>query len=423
MKKFLIALLMLFSLFLTGCDFIIKETAELDASDFTFIKYELIDENDSYQVAVTATCDYDIYKLVLDFIFLDELDNELNSSSLTVSSNFAQSEEFTIYIDVTYELYCLVDDIDVIFTGFAYVTQSNGLVATYRVTYIFNNGDDNLSVKVTKGQKVLEPDQPISDGFIFAGWYTESSFKNKFDFNTEITANTYLYAFFATDIEKYIEDIKDEVLAENITVKTEATKKEGLHIYLISSTGSGVIFHETQNYYYFLTNNHVTTPATGYTLSDYSVMDYKYNWYDNVNILYQDPAYDLAVGRFKKSSFELQVANLESSNALKSSDVIAVGQPNGSTNTVTLGTISSYIKTTLSDDSTQSNVTFDVIKHTAETATGSSGGALYNSDLCIVGISYAGATTESGEFVYSLAIPIEKVHEFLELNFWNLTLL
>ena len=64
----------------------------------------------------------------------------------------------------------------------------------------------------------------------------------------------------------------------------------------------------------------------------------------------------------------------------------------------------------------KSNVTFDVIKHTAFINNGSSGGGLLNYNQELIGINFASSvnsTTE--EFVTGYAIPIEKVREFLDI--------
>ena len=54
-----------------------------------------------------------------------------------------------------------------------------------------------------------------------------------------------------------------------------------------------------------------------------------------------------------------------------------------------------------------------MILHTAPLEHGSSGGALLNYDLELVGVNYAIANIKETESKYSLAIPIEKVSEFL----------
>ena len=65
------------------------------------------------------------------------------------------------------------------------------------------------------------------------------------------------------------------------------------------------------------------------------------------------------------------------------------------------------------------NVTFTVLEHNAETNGGSSGGAILNIDLELIGIHYAGSRDSSGNFVRGYAIPIDKIHEFLNKYIWG----
>ncbi len=422
LKKIFLTLFLFLSICLTGCDFLLNafsETAELDESDFTFVEYELLDETDGYYLSIKSSCIYTIYEVTLDTNLINESNNVFDTLSITLVGTWTSGFEFEIRQPITQSQYESTEDIEVTYSGWAYVNSNDGLIATYRVTYIFNNGADNLSIKVNKGDTITAIDDPVKEGLLFSGWYTESTFQNLFEFNTKIEKNTYLFAYYITDVEEYINEIKDEILLENITVETTCKKQSGLIVTTSLSTGSGVIFHETDSYYYFLTNNHVTYASSEYTSVSYRVMDCDYIYYSNVTILHSDANYDLSVGMFKKSNKELQVATLATTNPTTNTDIIAVGQPNGATNTVSLGSISKYTFATVSATSEESNVNFSVIMHTAETATGSSGGGIYNSELIVVAIAYAGATNTSGDFVYSLAVPIEKVHEFLDLNFWS----
>ena len=67
-------------------------------------------------------------------------------------------------------------------------------LAVYTVTFTTNGGTDVESQTVDHGTKATEPTDPTKTGYTFAGWYTEPTCTNLFDFNTVITANTTLYA-------------------------------------------------------------------------------------------------------------------------------------------------------------------------------------------------------------------------------------
>ena len=57
--------------------------------------------------------------------------------------------------------------------------------------------DNEYSVAVQtvfKGNKVNKPSDPLKDGYIFVGWYTDSSLTTPFSFDTPIETNWTLYA-------------------------------------------------------------------------------------------------------------------------------------------------------------------------------------------------------------------------------------
>ena len=65
----------------------------------------------------------------------------------------------------------------------------------HTVTFQTNGADSISSKSVEDGEKVSEPDPaPQKNGYDFMGWYTDSSFTTKYDFDTPVTSNITLYA-------------------------------------------------------------------------------------------------------------------------------------------------------------------------------------------------------------------------------------
>jgi S1-C subfamily serine protease len=134
-----------------------------------------------------------------------------------------------------------------------------------------------------------------------------------------------------------------------------------------------------------------------------------------------DPNYDLAVLKFTIEQTETSKSYiplaLATSNLSINDKVIALGQPKGQKNTITLGNINGFANPTITVDPNvaMSNVEFSVYRHNAPIAGGSSGGALIDYNYKIVGINYASSADSSGNYLYTFAIPIEKVKEFLTL--------
>lgn len=73
---------------------------------------------------------------------------------------------------------------------------------------------------IRSGNKIIEPASPSSAGFVFLGWYKEPSLTNAWDFNTDITEETILYAKWkAIDY-----NIKFDLMGYNATTPAEIKK-------------------------------------------------------------------------------------------------------------------------------------------------------------------------------------------------------
>ena len=166
--------------------------------------------------------------------------------------------------------------------------------------------------------------------------------------------------------------------------------------------------------YYVLTNNHVIYKDTSsYNSFSYSVTD-AFNVEYNAQVIASDPNYDLAVVKFS-SSESYPVRPLATANSMVGDKIIAIGQPSGQKNAITFGEVQGFTKTniTVNPNADKSNVQFEVYRHTAPIENGSSGGAVLDYEFNIVGVNYASSETQSGAHLYSFAIPILKVKEFL----------
>ena len=95
----------------------------------------------------------------------------------------------------------------------------------------------------------------------------------------------------------------------------------------------------------------------------------------------------------------LEPLEVSSKEVQKGDKVVAIGSPEGMQNTVSEGIVSGiradYIKN------------YDVIQITAEITHGSSGGALFNQDYKVIGVTFAGKDVANINF----AIPIKAVEE------------
>ncbi len=296
------------------------------------------------------------------------------------------------------------------------------------VVYDFGEAGDDVELRVDRNSKAPNLAAPEYEGYKFVGWYTDRSYTETYDFEAPVVKDIKLYARFVKIVEGEGEPIDFEELVNSITLDgMRATVMLDVEKYDIVNTilgeamsnitrasGSGVIYAEEDGYYYCLTNNHViSTEKSGVTVT---VFNYKSVGH-KAEIVAADAKYDLAVVRFLKNASEpLRVLSFNTTPHAVGETVIAIGTPDGQPNAVTVGEVIRYAKASVGGVSdTQSDISFPVIWHTAPMDNGSSGGVLIDTELRIVGINYAAASS-NGEFVYGLSVPVEKVLEFLELN-------
>ena len=275
------------------------------------------------------------------------------------------------------------------------------------VTYVYNNGEEDR----TEQAELLTfgaPDEPTRAGYKFVGWCTDSELTEFYSFSIKPKDGTVLYAKWEPDYEYLQREVTTRGVLANVKVETLSPD-----IFASKSTqGSGIIFLSKNGYCYALTNYHVTAGAYDgfgrYIVTDAYGNDYTAEYVGG------DVNYDLAVVRFRTGSgVKLQTLKIDARIPSNNEVLICLGTPNGRLNTVTYGNAENYKSVDIGGDKTESNVGFDVLWLNAYAEHGSSGCAILDTDLDVVGITYAVATDKSGEFKFTLAVPAEKINEFL----------
>jgi serine protease Do len=159
--------------------------------------------------------------------------------------------------------------------------------------------------------------------------------------------------------------------------------------------GSGVIVNKDG---YILTNNHVIDGATQITV------DLSDKRHFTAKVVGADPQSDVAV--LKIDATNLPVLTLGNSKNLEVGDyVLAIGDPMGIGETVTLGIVSATGRTNVGVEGTGGYENF--IQTDAAINPGNSGGALINSHGELVGINTAIASSSGGNQGIGFAIPID----------------
>ena len=205
----------------------------------------------------------------------------------------------------------------------------------------------------------------------------------------------------------------------NVTLK-EYNTFLGIETTSQTSFGSGVIItsnkvNDTTYYNQIVTNYHVVEKDKDFEKQKYTVEDYIGNTYEaylDPNLCVDDyegcKYFDLAI-LFFYSSTPLKCLTFANEEVKANDKVIAIGQPKGQNNTITIGECLRYetIRTTSGYNDIYS------IVHNSPINNGSSGGALINTKHKLIGINFAVSKDNNGKFTAGYAIPVGSLKALL----------
>ena len=270
----------------------------------------------------------------------------------------------------------------------------------YNITFIYGDGREDEILKVKSGETAAIT-LPKREGYEFVGWCTDEKLTNFVDFSNPITKDMTLYAKWNTDYKALLANVSANASKLCVTI----TSSNGM---LSSSQGSGVIYKNDTYNCYVLTNSHVITMDSGYVKTYNTVTDVYGNEY-KATVVKNSPEHDLAVLKFSsKEAWTFGYAEIDNRIPDENERIVMVSTPKGKVNTVELGDVAWY-----SAVESQSALDFEVIWIDGNADNGSSGGAVFDKDLNVVGIMYATVKDKENDRSFVLAIPAEKVLEFL----------
>lgn len=229
---------------------------------------------------------------------------------------------------------------------------------------------------------------------------------------TTATSSTYV----ATDVSDIVDAVMPSIVAiTNVSQAEYQSIFGGRGTYESTSCGSGIIVSQDQDYLYIATNNHVVDGAKNLTVTfndDTTV---------SAEVKGTDPSTDLAVIRVALDSIEedtmnnIKVATLGSSDDLKVGQAsIAIGNALGYGQSVTTGCISALNRpVSVSDSSSGTNYTAELIQTDAAINPGNSGGALLNAAGEVIGINSVKYSDTDVEGI-GYAIPISTAMPIIE---------
>ncbi len=176
-----------------------------------------------------------------------------------------------------------------------------------------------------------------------------------------------------------------------------------------AGSGSGVVISPDG---YIVTNNHVIRASMGFRrrLVDGVTVTFSNGQSAKARIVGSDPRSDLAVLKVEKLG--LKPAELGDSSKLEVGEwVLAVGNPLGYENTLSVGVVSSVGRPLPSEGN---SLFIDGIQTDAAINQGNSGGALCNSAGQLVGINTAIASIGGGSIGIGFAIPVNRVRQVVD---------
>lgn len=206
-----------------------------------------------------------------------------------------------------------------------------------------------------------------------------------------------------------IADVAERVLPSVVTISTTVSQRQpqlfpffgGPTERQAQGMGSGVIVSADG---YVLTNNHVVAEAKQIkvTVSDKREFD--------ATVVGTDPKSDLAVIKIKGAPAGLRAVEFGDSTKLRLGDtVLAIGNPLGVGQTVTMGIVSAKGRADLGITAYE-----DFIQTDAAINPGNSGGALINTEGKLVGINTAILSRTGGYQGIGLAIPTSMAKPIME---------
>lgn len=398
--------------YFTKADFFKYETSTYDTLKNSDYK--------RYWIKCSSSCSLSIFEYTVNITLYNSNNYILSRKKETVKENITNGYTFSLDIELSKQNYDNFSTAEVAFTGKT-KTKPPAIKKKYLVTLVNNNGTPNSSTVITEGSTFATPIDPQKNNYLFCGWYTDNSFNYKYDFSRPIDSNLTLYAKYEIDARTLTNRISQDTIKGVVKIYNKSYNTFlGFETDKFYSQGSGFCFYISNNgYYYCLTNCHVAIKESGYDNQEFTVEDYQGNTYEAY--LHRkngrqaiSASYDLACIYFKSKSTNVRKLSILYKNTAIGDDVIALGAPKNQQNTITFGKTLYYSTATLTDATArESNVKFNVAYHSAYINNGSSGGPILNSDLNVVGVNYASGTNNRGNSSVSIAIPAEKVREFL----------
>jgi len=249
-------------------------------------------------------------------------------------------------------------------------------------------------------------------GYYLAEIYFGDSVKNlgsNYLESDTVLDNSHEIAVFYDGNEKSVVSIAEEVGQSIVGITTKVSYRDWFNnLRTEDGAGSGILFKEDDAYVYILTNNHVVDAA------DELLVEFDEDVLVEASLVGTDEATDIGVIKVAKEAIDsgllksLRPVVFGNSNAIKVGETaIAIGNPLGYKNTVTVGVISALDRKL--DDA---NV-LSLIQTDAAINPGNSGGALVNSRGEVIGMNTIKIADTQVEGI-GFALPINEIKPIID---------
>ena len=186
-------------------------------------------------------------------------------------SSFASTGNWELLKDYTLIAKWTANSYDVVLDD---VKQNNASV-TVTFNYNYTGAPTAATVKVSNGQTLDRPANPTRTGYVFTGWYTNSSCTTKYEFNGTIKGDITLYAGWGemtmgnaySEIQLYPSEYASSSDYYSISTDNNTNSSAVRHIYLVAEeSGTHYIYWKNKNasssYKFYLQIKNLTTNST-----------------------------------------------------------------------------------------------------------------------------------------------------------------
>lgn len=205
-----------------------------------------------------------IIKILKDYVVIEGTTLDLGTYCLRCTNSCAKGDEIISFkvednILENNEFTVQQENSGTNITITAYINEMPVASQEYKIPWIvtFNlnyDGCTNTTQSVINGTQAEEPNTvPVRDGYVFAGWYTDIEYTDKYDFSKNVTGDITLYAKWievitnwsalSAKLEGATGDVGDIYISGDFDVTTQITFSGTANII---STGTGVTFSRNE---------------------------------------------------------------------------------------------------------------------------------------------------------------------------------